>query len=90
MILVDLGADVVRVDRPGRSVGVVDAAMLRNRRSVVADLTSHEGRNLLLHLVAEAGNNLRFRDCAAMTMDASHVRRATHALPGLPVRSGGG
>jgi alpha-methylacyl-CoA racemase len=51
MILGDLGADVVRVDRPGAS-GV--DPMLRNRRFVVADLKSDEGRELVLKLVGKA------------------------------------
>src|ERR1700745_4058593 len=51
MILGDLGADVVRVDRPGASG---PDPMLRNRRFVVADLKSDEGRELVLKLVAKA------------------------------------
>ena len=51
MILGDLGADVVRIDRPGAS----DAdPMLRNRRFVIADLKSEKGRELVLKLVAKA------------------------------------
>ncbi|GBE64416.1 alpha-methylacyl-CoA racemase [Mycobacterium sp. MFM001] len=51
MILGDLGADVVRVDRPGASGA---DPMLRNRRFVTADLKSDEGRELVLKLVAKA------------------------------------
>jgi len=51
MILGDLGADVVRIDRPGASGS---DAMLRNRRFVIADLKSDEGRALVLKLVAKA------------------------------------
>ncbi len=51
MILGDLGADVVRIDRPGASGA---DPMLRNRRFVVADLKSEEGRELVLKLVAKA------------------------------------
>ncbi|OBH08298.1 carnitine dehydratase [Mycobacterium sp. E2699] len=55
MILGDLGADVVRVDKPsGPSGGVVKDAMSRNRRIVTADLKSDEGRELVLRLVAKA------------------------------------
>ena len=54
MILGDLGADVVRVDRPAKRVGVVEAAMLRNRRTVAADLKRAEDRTMVLGLVAEA------------------------------------
>jgi alpha-methylacyl-CoA racemase len=58
MILGDLGADVVRVERPGKGAGPrTDAStdyLLRNRRSVTADLKSDEGRELVLSLVAKA------------------------------------
>jgi alpha-methylacyl-CoA racemase len=55
MILGDLGADVVRIDRPsGSPGGVVKDAMSRNRRIVTADLKSDEGREMVLKLVAKA------------------------------------
>jgi len=58
MILGDLGADVVRVERPAKVSGGVPMpsrdSMLRNRRSVAADLKSDEGRELVLRLVAKA------------------------------------
>lgn len=57
MILGDLGADVVRVERPGRGGGVPMGerdSMLRNRRSVAADLKSDEGRELVLKLISKA------------------------------------
>lgn len=55
MILGDLGAEVVRVDRPPKfGGGVPKDTMLRNRRSVTADLKSPEGRDLVLKLVAKA------------------------------------
>jgi alpha-methylacyl-CoA racemase len=54
MILGDLGADVVRVDRPTATNGAIKDAMLRNRRSVTADLKSDEGRQFVLDLVAKA------------------------------------
>lgn len=57
MILGDLGADVVRVERPGRTGGVPAGerdSMLRNRRSVAADLKSDEGRELVLKLISKA------------------------------------
>ncbi|OBY32208.1 CaiB/BaiF CoA transferase family protein [Mycolicibacter kumamotonensis] len=55
MILGDLGAEVVRVDRPPKlGAGVPKDTMLRNRRSVTADLKSPEGRDLVLKLVAKA------------------------------------
>jgi len=57
MMLGDLGADVVRVERP---TAVFDPAAgrpdytLRSRRSVAADLKTPAGRELLLRLVAKA------------------------------------
>ncbi|MEB3068719.1 CaiB/BaiF CoA transferase family protein [[Mycobacterium] vasticus] len=55
MILGDLGAEVVRVDRPPKfGGGAPKDTMLRNRRSVTADLKSLEGRDLVLRLVAKA------------------------------------
>src|ERR1700728_3472747 len=58
MILGDLGADVVRIDRPssgpGGSDGGAKDAMMRTRRVVTADLKSDEGRELVLTLIAKA------------------------------------
>ncbi|WUD71490.1 CoA transferase [Streptomyces sp. NBC_00510] len=57
MLLGDLGADVVRVDRPGGSRLGIDPAhdvTNRNKRSVVADLKSEEGARLVLDLAARA------------------------------------
>jgi alpha-methylacyl-CoA racemase len=58
MILGDLGADVVRIDRPPKNGagggGVTKDAMMRNRRVVTADLKSDEGRELVLTLIAKA------------------------------------
>ncbi|MGK2882205.1 MAG: CaiB/BaiF CoA transferase family protein [Mycobacterium sp.] len=54
MILGDLGADVVRVERPSTSPNPTRDAMLRNRRSVTADLKSPEGRDLVLRLISKA------------------------------------
>jgi len=57
MILADLGADVVRVERPGGTGGVPKGsheAMNRNRRAVAANLKTDEGRDQVLALVAKA------------------------------------
>lgn len=55
MILGDLGADVVRIDRPRKADGMpARDTMLRNRRSVAADLKSDQGRELVLGLIAKA------------------------------------
>ena len=57
MLLADLGADVVRVDRPGGpGLGVDPAHDLtnRNKRSVLIDLKAPEGPGLVLDLVERA------------------------------------
>ncbi|WP_406485960.1 CaiB/BaiF CoA transferase family protein [Streptomyces phaeochromogenes] len=59
MVLADLGADVVRVERPaGRALRLGPASatdiVLRGRRSVFADLKHPEGRGLVLDLAARA------------------------------------
>ncbi len=57
MVLADLGADVVRVDRPVPGFGLAGDRpdyLLRNRRSVVADLKADTGRDLVLRLAAKA------------------------------------
>lgn len=57
MILADLGAEVVRIERPQQTTD--DTAgqpdyLLRGRRSVAADLKTAEGRDLVLRLAARA------------------------------------
>jgi alpha-methylacyl-CoA racemase len=55
MLLADLGADVVRVDRPGTATANASAyAMHRGRRSVAVDLKQPEGRDVVLRLVDRA------------------------------------
>jgi alpha-methylacyl-CoA racemase len=57
MMLADLGADVIRVDRPGAGplFGVAEADLLnRGRRSVAVDLKHPDGPGTVLRLVAEA------------------------------------
>ncbi|MFJ3492565.1 CaiB/BaiF CoA transferase family protein [Streptomyces sp. NPDC086091] len=57
MLLADLGADVVRVDRPGRPVLAIDPAYdlaNRNKRSVVVDLKAPDGPARVLDLAARA------------------------------------
>ncbi|MGE2716931.1 CaiB/BaiF CoA transferase family protein [Mycolicibacterium litorale] len=57
MILGDLGADVVRIERPGKGPGIPAKGrdqLLRNRRSVGANLKTDEGRELVLKLIAKA------------------------------------
>ncbi|MER7536776.1 CaiB/BaiF CoA-transferase family protein [Streptomyces sp. NPDC097704] len=57
MLLADLGADVVRVDRPGGAgIGIDPARDLtnRNKRSVLVDLKAEEGPATVLDLVERA------------------------------------
>ena len=58
MILGDLGADVVRIERPGKGPGPATNPsrdyLLRNRRSVAANLKSDEDRDMVLRLIAKA------------------------------------
>jgi alpha-methylacyl-CoA racemase len=57
MVLADLGADVVRVERPSGALdlsGGKPDPLLRGRRSVAADLKSAEGRELVLRLAEKA------------------------------------
>ena len=56
MVLADLGADVVRIERPGR-FDLLDPerdVLLRGRRSVALDLKSTEGLRVALDLVERA------------------------------------
>ena len=50
MLLADLGATVVRVDRPGEDLRAAHAVLLRGRRSVALDLKSELGREAVLRL----------------------------------------
>src|SRR5260370_30831312 len=56
MLLGDLGADVVRVERPGKgpATNPSNDYLLRNRRSVAANLKSEEDRDLVLRLIAKS------------------------------------
>jgi len=57
MLLADLGADVVRIERPGKpssSVPPEKDVLRRNRRSVVLDIRAPRGRDAVLTLVAGA------------------------------------
>ncbi|WP_407699940.1 CaiB/BaiF CoA transferase family protein [Streptomyces liliiviolaceus] len=57
MLLADLGADVVRVDRPGGGSLAIDPAhdvTNRNKRSVIVDLKAADGAERVLALVERA------------------------------------
>jgi alpha-methylacyl-CoA racemase len=57
MLLAELGADVVRIDRPGAASLIVDPekdALNRSRPSVAVDLKSPGGRDVLLRMLDDA------------------------------------
>ncbi len=60
MLLADLGADVIRVERPSEGKQIlqlaptVDDQMLRGRRSIILDLKDPAGRETMLRLVERA------------------------------------
>ncbi|BBY25734.1 CaiB/BaiF CoA transferase family protein [Mycobacterium stomatepiae] len=57
MLLADMGADVVRVERPGPAASSVPPeqdVLRRNRRSIVVDLREPEGVRTVLALAAQA------------------------------------
>ena len=55
MLLADLGAEVIRVDRPfGNGIGGLDRVTSRNRRSLGLDLKHEEAVLILLDLIAES------------------------------------
>jgi alpha-methylacyl-CoA racemase len=59
MLLADLGAEVLRVDRAAAAAGQLGAeasmvGLSRNRRSIGVDLKADAGKELVLRLVAEA------------------------------------
>ncbi len=55
MVLADLGAEVVRVDRPAApALPFADATMGRGKRSIAVDLKQRAGRDVVLRLAAGA------------------------------------
>ena len=55
MLLADLGADVVRAERPGGALPPPETdVLLRSRRSITADPRTEQGRGLLLELAGAA------------------------------------
>ena len=54
MLLSDLGADVVRIDRPGPATGSKHDVTSRGRRSITLDLKSPEGVETALRLIEQA------------------------------------
>ena len=57
MLLADLGADVIRIDRPGSASDpsmLAHVAVWRGRRSIVVDLKHPEGRDVIGRLLTDA------------------------------------
>jgi alpha-methylacyl-CoA racemase len=54
MMLADMGADVVCIDRPGGGGTAESSPLLRNRRSVVLDLKKPQERDLALAMIEKA------------------------------------
>src|SRR5687767_7042036 len=55
MLLADLGADVLRIDRPGGGATADRRyVMHRGRRSIAVDLKQDEGREVVLQLIDRA------------------------------------
>jgi alpha-methylacyl-CoA racemase len=57
MLLADLGADVIRIERPGPAASAVHPekdVLRRNRRSIVVDLRNGDGVSTVLSLVSKA------------------------------------
>ena len=54
MMLSDMGAEVIRVDRIAKGVGSPNDVLQRNRRSVAVDLKSPAGTEIVLKLVESA------------------------------------
>lgn len=82
MLLADLGADVVRVDRPGGPGLAIDPACdvtNRNKRSVVVDLKAPDGPGQVLDLAARAdilveGNRPGVAERLGVGPEACHAR----------------
>ncbi|MFD7433649.1 CaiB/BaiF CoA transferase family protein [Streptomyces sp. NPDC059861] len=82
MLLADLGADVVRVDRPGGGGLAIDARYditNRNKRSVIVDLKSPDGPARVLDLAARAdvlieGNRPGVAERLGVGPEACHAR----------------
>ncbi|MFJ8591471.1 CaiB/BaiF CoA transferase family protein [Streptomyces sp. NPDC093598] len=82
MLLADLGADVVRVDRPGGPGLAIDPAYdvtNRNKRSVVVDLKAPDGPDQVLDLAARAdilveGNRPGVAERLGVGPEACHAR----------------
>ncbi len=54
MMLSDMGAEVIRIDRPGVAAGRTPDVLARNRRSIAVDLKKREGVETVLRLAETA------------------------------------
>ena len=75
MLLSELGADVVRVDRPA-AAGRKPPGLTRGRRSVVADLKVPEGRDAVLRLAERADVLIEGFPCWIVTVPAMEQIKA--------------
>jgi CoA:oxalate CoA-transferase len=90
MLLADMGADVIKVERPGagdmtrgmppfvNGESASFAALNRNKRSMVVDLKQCEGRNILLKLAETSAGfleNNRPGALKSLGLGAEHVRK---------------
>lgn len=85
MLLADLGADVVRVDRPGGTGLAVDPeydVTNRNKRSVIVDLKAADGPSRVLDLAARADILVEGYRPASPSASGSAPRPATPATRG--------
>jgi crotonobetainyl-CoA:carnitine CoA-transferase CaiB-like acyl-CoA transferase len=96
MVLADLGADVVKVERPGvgdetrtwgppfvRGESAYFLAVNRGKRGIVLDLRSERGRGAFLRLAAKADvvvENFRTRGAEALGVGYEQVRAANSRL----------
>src|SRR5215831_2931733 len=89
MILADLGADVIKVERPGTgedaramgphrgAFGAYFAVLNRGKRSVALDITKPDGRDAVLRLASTCGvflENFRGGKAEALGFDEVSIR----------------
>ena len=54
MMLADMGAEIVRIERPGGAQGTTRSPLLRNRRTLVLDLKSPQAVEIVLAMCEKA------------------------------------
>src|SRR5579862_3147150 len=89
MILADLGADIIKVERPGTGedgramgphrgpFGAYFTTLNRGKRSIAIDITKPEGREAVLRLAATCDvfvENFRGGKAAALGFDENSIR----------------